>query len=418
MESVDILPAVSHNDKQCASNTHYYPLFNREMEMLKPITETQYAPAVRSSAEAIARQASQVRAIRRLDDMLSAMPSIVMILNENRQIVYANEIFLAAVKAVSETAVLGKRTGEALRCTHADDGPGGCGTSHFCSTCGAVNAILKAQTGHKDVQECRISVDVNDETQALDLRVWATPFVHGDTAYTIFAAQDISSEKRRRVLERLFFHDIINTAGAIQGLAYTMETLKNMEEVQEFGLQEMLAQASTQLINEINAQKQLLEAENGDLQPQPAYIETFPFLQSVIDLYARHPAAACRYLALDPTTVNLALQTDKGLLGRVIGNMVKNALEAAQPNDVVTVGCEQLYEYVRFWVHNPTFMPRRVQLQVFQRSFSTKGNGRGLGTYSMKLLSENYLQGRVSFTSTQEEGTTFMGMFPLLWSEG
>lgn len=66
-----------------------------------------------------------------------------------------------------------------------------------------------------------------------------------------------------------------------------------------------------------------------------------------------------------------------------------------------------------FWVHNPTVMPRKVQLQVFQRSFSTKGKGRGLGTYSVKFLSERYLQGQVFFASTPETGTTFTVHYPL-----
>jgi hypothetical protein len=43
-------------------------------------------------------------------------------------------------------------------------------------------------------------------------------------------------------------------------------------------------------------------------------------------------------------------------------------------------------------------LPRKVQLQVqvFQRSFSKKGAGRGLGTYGM---AECYLGGIVSFQS-------------------
>jgi sensor histidine kinase regulating citrate/malate metabolism len=52
-------------------------------------------------------------------------------------------------------------------------------------------------------------------------------------------------------------------------------------------------------------------------------------------------------------------------------------------------------------------MKREVQLQLFQRSFSTKGNNRGLGTYSMKLLGEQYLNGRVDFESSTQTGTTF-----------
>ncbi|MGO9255131.1 MAG: hypothetical protein ACLQU1_02335 [Bryobacteraceae bacterium] len=58
-------------------------------------------------------------------------------------------------------------------------------------------------------------------------------------------------------------------------------------------------------------------------------------------------------------------------------------------------------------------MPAKVRLQVFQRSFSTKGMGRGLGTYSIKFLTERYLQGQVSFGSVEGEGTTFMACYPL-----
>ncbi|MCC6352468.1 MAG: ATP-binding protein, partial [Verrucomicrobiae bacterium] len=65
-------------------------------------------------------------------------------------------------------------------------------------------------------------------------------------------------------------------------------------------------------------------------------------------------------------------------------------------------------------VHNTGHMPRHVQLQLFKRSFSTKGEGRGLGTYSMKLLGEHYLRGTVDFTSTPESGTTFRVTFPPL----
>ncbi len=61
-----------------------------------------------------------------------------------------------------------------------------------------------------------------------------------------------------------------------------------------------------------------------------------------------------------------------------------------------------------FLVHNPAVMPEAVRAQVFQRSFSTTGDrNRGLGTYSVKLLVERYLGGRVSFRSEEGHGTTF-----------
>lgn len=58
-------------------------------------------------------------------------------------------------------------------------------------------------------------------------------------------------------------------------------------------------------------------------------------------------------------------------------------------------------------------MPQSVKDQIFNRSFSTKGAGRGVGTYSIKLLGERYLSGKVSFTSTPDEGTTFSIKLPI-----
>jgi sensor histidine kinase regulating citrate/malate metabolism len=52
-------------------------------------------------------------------------------------------------------------------------------------------------------------------------------------------------------------------------------------------------------------------------------------------------------------------------------------------------------------------MPRKVRNQIFKRSFSTKGEDRGLGTYSILLLTERYLGGTVAFTSKVEDGTRF-----------
>jgi sensor histidine kinase regulating citrate/malate metabolism len=52
-------------------------------------------------------------------------------------------------------------------------------------------------------------------------------------------------------------------------------------------------------------------------------------------------------------------------------------------------------------------MPEEVKLQVFKRSFSTKGKGRGLGTYSIKLLTEKFLKGKVYFISEENFGTEF-----------
>jgi signal transduction histidine kinase len=116
---------------------------------------------------------------------------------------------------------------------------------------------------------------------------------------------------------------------------------------------------------------------------------------------------------IDPAAEPVVFHTDPVLIERVIGNLVKNALEACRPGQTVTLCCWAEPDQVIFSVHNPSHMPRDVELQIFQRSFSTKGQGRGLGTYSIKLFTERYLRGSVSFTTSAEGGTTFRAAYPL-----
>jgi signal transduction histidine kinase len=120
-----------------------------------------------------------------------------------------------------------------------------------------------------------------------------------------------------------------------------------------------------------------------------------------------------RLIRIKDASRSTRFTSDEALLGRVIGNIVKNAIEASVPGETVTIDCFTSDGFIHFRVNNPTYMPENIRLQVFNRSFSTKGTGRGLGTYSMKFLTEKYLHGRITFTSTEEEGTTFTAACPL-----
>ena len=113
-----------------------------------------------------------------------------------------------------------------------------------------------------------------------------------------------------------------------------------------------------------------------------------------------------------PGSAAFMFPTDETLLQRVLGNLLKNALEASQPGDAIEISAEELPERFVFWCHNRQPIPRDVQLQLFRRSFSTKGPGRGIGTYSIRLLTERYFGGQVTLSSNLETGTRFELSFP------
>ena len=106
---------------------------------------TFFASPNRSSAEEIERDHSDFVSHKSFIDILGAISGIVLVLNENRQIIYGNEDFVRALGLGSVSEVLGKRPGEALGCIHSGSMEAGCGTSEACAVCGAVNSIVDSQ---------------------------------------------------------------------------------------------------------------------------------------------------------------------------------------------------------------------------------------------------------------------------------
>jgi signal transduction histidine kinase len=336
-----------------------------------------------------------------------------MVLNVSRQIIFANRA-LRTLLGGDNAGYRGLRPGEALGCSHPAESLAGCGTTDFCSVCGASLAILASQlSGQPARQECRIKRRADRE--ALDLRVSATPLTWGSELYTLFVLSDISHEKRRQALERIFFHDVLNTATALRSAAGMLG--RELPEPQHEVVQ-ILAGLVGRLIDEIQTQRQLTEAESGELCVNAAQIDVVGLLGDLARSFENHELSLGRRLVVKSSGELTTFVSDYVLVRRVLYNMLKNAFEASQPQDAITLSARASGDGLTFSVHNPEVMPRDVQLQLFQRSFSTKGSGRGLGTYSMRLLAERYLAGRVTFTSTPVAGTTFRAWFPSHLSGG
>lgn len=286
----------------------------------------------------------------------------------------------------------------------------GCGTSENCRVCGAVNTITASiRENKKVINECRITTDNEGIEEYFDFEVTATPFTWRGEKYTIFSIADISGIKRKRMLERIFFHDILNTAGNLKGITELLQRVDDPDKQHE--LMGLMKRVSNELVEEINEQRQLSAAESGELNLSFSIINTIELLRALVDQFETHNKHKYN-LILEKDSHDFSFSSDKTLLSRIIKNMIKNALEASNEGDTVSVKAKRLGQTIRFSVHNPNFIPRNIQLQIFKRSFSTKGNDRGLGTYSMKLLGERFLKGKVYFTSSEALGTEFFFELP------
>jgi len=370
---------------------------------------TGFAPAARSSQGEILRQAAFFAAKPDFKLLVDFVPDPLLVLNENRQIVFANTSARSIVSSSGHDEVLGLRPGEALNCRHSGTSVCGCGTSTFCRYCGAVRAILSSLRGEETVEECRLTKD--EKGDSFLFLAHATPYFIRNESFVLFLLRDITSQSRREMLERIFFHDIKNTLTALNGWVSLLGDESN--EIDQTAVFRTVKDLNADLIDEIQAQEQILKAENRTLAAGLKEISPDELITEICDFYRKMAEAENKSLRFGKVALPCVFRTDPSLIKRILGNMVKNALEATPPGgEVILKSCAQDGQ-MRFEVHNQGFMPPEVQSHVFKISFSTKGKGRGLGTYSMRLLSERYLSGSVTFVSSPETGTTFIASFPI-----
>ncbi len=377
------------------------------MNLLHFFRRSVFAPAERlSQKDCVTQRTDLLQHDPRLS-IFDLFPDFILILNSYRQIVFSNKSMNAFLGIESPELIIGMRPGEALHCSHADNDTGGCGTTEFCRVCGgplAIMSILKDQT--PGIQECEISTA---EGNSLNLRVWTFRFEYDNKSFVLCIMRDIANEKYRHFLEHIFFHDLTNIGAGIYNLLSLIGD--NPENYTKYS--GMLVCLAKEILDEIGAQRDLLDAESGTIS---IHIDTVPCLylmNSVKTLFSGNPTAEGKNIVIPDNIEDVSFQSDPRLLTRILGNMVKNALEASKKDESVTISCQRKDSHIIFAVHNNSSMAEEVKLQVFKRAFSTKGKGRGLGTYSIKLLTERYLHGTVSFTSTQAQGTTFYAEFPM-----
>ncbi len=368
-------------------------------------------PGPRSSPEDIQRSRTLLAQHGEIELVLERLPYITLVLDENRQVVSANRRLSEDLHLDGLSAALGQRPGELLQCVNSATTQHGCGTAAECRYCYCVLTVLRSQqTGQTESSDCRVRQTSAAGSRSLDLRVQASPLPVGPATFTVLSVLDISADKQRERMERVFFHDLMNTAGAVQGLA---EALPSLPPGPDADLLPALREAANQLVEEIRCHRELAQAERGVLGVRLESLEAQALLREATSLLGSNSAMLHgRRLRRDDPPRGLTLRTDRNLARRVLVNMLKNALEATPRGGEVGCGCLLAERRVDFWVHNPTAMQPDVRSQVFQRSFSTKGGGRGIGTYAMKLLMTQYLNGDVRFRSEPEHGTTFFASFP------
>ncbi|MDX9753020.1 MAG: HAMP domain-containing sensor histidine kinase [bacterium] len=376
--------------------------------------KTFFAPAERLGETELSGQIHAVLNSPIVNALLDMVDSYAIIINHQRQVLAANPEIIEAFEINNSLCLKGLRPGELFQCVHAVQGPNGCGTSMACRECGALLSILECQTiSQASLGECRLTIEQNGIRKAAEFHVRSSPLLVDGYNLTLIVLRDISALKRREILERVFFHDILNTIGGIRAW---VEMLKRNKEPQTAA--QKIALMTERITQEINEHRMLLQAEEGRLVLNWETVDAQSFLDAIGETFEGHDVKKGKHLQVHLDTTDSQFLTDRVILLRVLINLVKNAFEAIPSGAIVTVCFFRRDGEPCFVVKNPGVIPEKVAMHIFERSFSTKAShGRGIGTYSIKLFGETFLRGRVFFTTDETEGTQFFITLPPPTSE-
>lgn len=376
---------------------------------------TCFASAPKKNRRKLKNQINTISNSPIMNTLLSIMGGVLVIVNEDRQLVAINHIFLESIGITNPQDVLGLRLGDSLHCIHADESPHGCGTTPYCGTCGAAISLMTAINEDKiDEQICALTATKDGEPSDRCLLIRAQPLNVEGKRWVLVFAQDITQQQMWANMERIFFHDVSNTINGLYGFSQllTSKMPENMEA-------RRILEATERLCGEIASQRLLFQhkdamcLEDAMCLAQKRHSPLAEIRNWVSLIVQGHQSAKKKQITEHWPEEPVLLYTDPLLLSRILGNMMINALESSEEGATVRFTTKVEPSEVLWEVWNDCFIPKDVSKRIFQKHFSTKaGSGRGLGTYSMKFFGEKYLHGKISMSSSPEEGTTFSFRLP------
>ena len=346
-----------------------------------------------------------------VDGIMRTVGGPVAVLNQHRQILAVNDAFLQHLGVTGGAGIQGLRLGEALRCIHAREMPGGCCTSRYCPSCEISLATEESMCNDRAAErKCAITVLRDGRPEDICIQVRAYPLGLEGQRLILMFLQDITTEEWRAALERVFFHDLNGTMQGLVGMSFLMDYMEDRE------LREMVRPfqlMSWRIAREVSVQNALSGKNLRGYRPELQDVMVMQIVEEMRSIFASHPVAEHKRLSAPKTVPFILIRTDPSVLSRVLIAMLKNAFEATDYDGEVRFWVEEEDNNVTFCVWNHQPISEAVALRIFQRHFSTKnGPGRGFGTYSIKLLGEGILKGKVDFTSSSQSGTVFRLWLP------
>jgi signal transduction histidine kinase len=391
---------------------------------------TEYASPERSTPVEVTASQKEIAENDALLAALEAVPGFALLLNENRQVVFANQRFQEIFPTGKEAQNEGSRPGEITGCPNAKHLAAGCGTSRACMGCAVLGPILRGLAGEEVSED---QGEIATSAGRLFVEAIASPLVVKGKRYISLSIRDITEKQRLRDMQKKvdshldhaarlsalgtlvggIAHEINNPAAIIsaniENLRVAIEggRMPNLKEV------ERIEKALSRIQTTITQMKDL----HIHQAPLVAHFHVVDCVDAVLALVQTHIRVGNihverRFSCLSPTLKGSAQLFQQMFAGIVINSCEAFADTNSSPKIVLHVE-ETSENFVIRVEDNGCGIPPDVLPQIFDPFFTTKDPGKGLGlglSFAHRIVTG--MGGTIAVTSERGNGTVVSLRFP------
>ncbi len=205
-------------------------------------------------------------------------------------------------------------------------------------------------------------------------------------------------------VERIARHDLktpLVSISAAPGLLRAGRTLSAHEEE----ILGMIESASNRALSMVNLSLDLFRMESGSYVFRPSSVDLLSLASSIVLGLSAQAMSKGIQLHVEAEGENFFVEADDSLCYSILGNLTKNAIEAAPENSDVELRLIE-GELVELRIHNAGAVPLALRENFFAKyATAGKSGGTGLGTYSSHLLA-TVQGGQLHMQTSDDEGTT------------
>lgn len=257
-----------------------------------------------------------------------------------------------------------------------------------------------------------------NERGAVNLSIRVSETVLKGECVKLIAMNDINSEMEDKEVDtwirltRVLTHEIMNSVTPITSISSTLLSRHDeMKEELRNGL-ELISDTGKGLISFVESYRRFTHIPT----PQPTLFYVGRFIERMTQLASHHHASHIA-IQTDIRPDDLILYADEDLIGQVVLNLLKNAIQAIGPDHpdgqiMVRASCNSNESIVIEISNNGPAIPPEEAEHIFTPFFTTKEGGSGIGLSVARQIMR-LSGGSISLKSNDpNHRTTFVLLFP------